>query len=86
VALTIVDSDILIDVARGDADAINCLTRLERTSALAVSAVSRMELIIDYKKSARFPFCRRPEFVALPLVARAPFSTLYFAGRPYEKV
>ena len=45
-AITIVDSDILIDVARGDADAINCLLRLEQTSALAISAVSQMELIV----------------------------------------
>ncbi len=45
-ALTIADSDILIDVARGDADAISCLLRLEKTSALAISAVSQMELIV----------------------------------------
>jgi len=45
-ALTIVDSDILIDVARGEADAINCLLHLEKTSALAISAVSQMELTI----------------------------------------
>jgi predicted nucleic acid-binding protein len=45
-AVTIVDSDILIDVARGEADAINCLLRLEQTSALAISAVSQMELIV----------------------------------------
>lgn len=45
-ALTIVDSDILIDVARGEADAINCLLRLEQTSALALSAISHMELIV----------------------------------------
>ena len=45
-ALTIVDSDILIDVARGEVDAINCLLRLEKTSALAISAVSQMELIV----------------------------------------
>ena len=45
-ALTIVDSDILIDVARGEADAINCLLHLEKTSTLAISAVSQMELIV----------------------------------------
>jgi len=45
-AITIVDSDILIDVARGEADAINCLLRLEQASALAISAVSQMELIV----------------------------------------
>ena len=45
-ALTLVDSDILIDVARGEADAINCLLHLEKTSTLAISAVSQMELIV----------------------------------------
>ena len=45
-AITIVDSDILIDVARGETDAINCLLRLEQTSALAISVVSQMELIV----------------------------------------
>jgi predicted nucleic acid-binding protein len=45
-AITIVDSDILIDVARGEADAINCLLRLEQTSVLAISVVSQMELIV----------------------------------------
>ncbi len=45
-ALSIVDSDILIDVARGDGDAINCLLRLEKTSVLAVSAVTQLELIV----------------------------------------
>ncbi|HEX8638276.1 MAG TPA: type II toxin-antitoxin system VapC family toxin [Pyrinomonadaceae bacterium] len=44
--LTVVDSDILIDVARGESDAINCLSRLEKTSALAISIVTQMELIV----------------------------------------
>ncbi|MGI9054674.1 MAG: type II toxin-antitoxin system VapC family toxin [Pyrinomonadaceae bacterium] len=44
--LTIVDSDILINVARGDADAINCLIGLEKTSVLAVSVVTKLELIV----------------------------------------
>jgi len=45
-ALTIVDSDVLIDVARGEADAINCLLHLEQTSTLGISAISQMELIV----------------------------------------
>jgi len=45
-ALTIVDSDILIDVARGESQSINCLARLEQISTLAISAVSQMELIV----------------------------------------
>lgn len=45
-ALTIVDSDILIDVARGESIALNCLLQIETTSVLAVSAVTQMELIV----------------------------------------
>ncbi|MBA4124372.1 MAG: type II toxin-antitoxin system VapC family toxin [Acidobacteria bacterium] len=45
-ALTIVDSDILIDVARGDSDAINYCQRLEKASVLAVSTVTQLELIV----------------------------------------
>ena len=45
-ALTIVDSDILIDAGRGDAGAINCLLRLETISTLAISAVTELELIV----------------------------------------
>jgi len=45
-ALTIVDSDILINVARGDAEAINCLLRLEKTSVLAISVVTELELVV----------------------------------------
>ncbi len=45
-ALTIVDSDILINVARGDSEAIICCQRLEKTSVLAISAVTQLELIV----------------------------------------
>lgn len=45
-ALTIVDSDILIDAGRGEADAINCLLHLEKNSVLAVSTVTELELIV----------------------------------------
>ena len=43
---TIVDTDILIDVARGDSNAIDCLKHLENTSTPAISAVTQMELIV----------------------------------------
>ncbi len=44
--LTIVDTDILIDVAHGNDDAIDCLLRFEETLTLAISAVTQMELLI----------------------------------------
>jgi predicted nucleic acid-binding protein len=44
--LIIVDTDILIDVGRGDQLALNHLETLETNSIIAVSAVTQMELII----------------------------------------
>jgi predicted nucleic acid-binding protein len=46
VVLIIVDTDILIDVARGDTTAIACLHRIEQQFQLATSAVTQMELIV----------------------------------------
>jgi hypothetical protein len=44
--LTIVDTDILIDAARQVAEAVDCLNKVEGTSALAISVVTEMELLI----------------------------------------
>ena len=44
--MIIVDTDILIDAARYIGAAVNCLQKIEDTSSLAISAVTRMELII----------------------------------------
>jgi predicted nucleic acid-binding protein len=45
-SLTIFDTDILINVGRGDAEAIDCLQNYSQTSTLAVSVVTQMELIV----------------------------------------
>lgn len=45
-ALTTVDSNILIDVARGDSVTFNCFLQLEAASFLVVNAVIQMELIV----------------------------------------
>ncbi|ETR65838.1 MAG: PIN domain protein [Candidatus Magnetoglobus multicellularis str. Araruama] len=42
----VIDTDILIDAAHELDKAINCLKQLERQFALAVSIVTRMELIV----------------------------------------
>lgn len=46
-ALTIFDTDILINVGRGDIEAINCLQNYSQTSTLAISIITQMELIVD---------------------------------------
>lgn len=45
-ALTIFDTDILINVGRGDAEAINCLQSYAQNSVLAISIITQMELIV----------------------------------------
>jgi len=44
--VTLVDTDILIDASRQDPQAIACLDQIERESALAVSTITQMELLV----------------------------------------
>ncbi len=44
--LTVVDTDILIDAARRVREAVECLAGIEQQSALAVSAITQMELLV----------------------------------------
>lgn len=45
-ALTIFDTDILINVGRGDSEAIDCLREHSKLSNPAISVVTQMELIV----------------------------------------
>ncbi|PYT10333.1 MAG: VapC toxin family PIN domain ribonuclease [Acidobacteria bacterium] len=45
-SLVVVDTDILIDASRAVGEALACLDQLEDRSALAVSAVTEMELVV----------------------------------------
>lgn len=58
-ALIIIDTDILIDVGRGDKTAIDCLLLIEQQFQLAVSAVTRMELIIGCRNKAELQKLRK---------------------------
>ncbi len=49
---TLIDTDILIDVGRGSADAISCLANLLSTSVLATSVITEMELIVGCRNNA----------------------------------
>jgi predicted nucleic acid-binding protein len=46
VSLTIVDTDILIDVGRGEKKAIDYVQHLSASSALATTTVTQMELMV----------------------------------------
>lgn len=50
--LTVVDTDILIDAGRGISEAIDYLDELERSTSLAVSTVTQMELIVGCRNKA----------------------------------
>lgn len=49
---TIVDTDIIIDIGRGVSEAVNCLQNLKANSALAISIVTQMELIVGCANKA----------------------------------
>jgi len=51
-ALTIIDTDILIYFIRADQKASSLLETLERSSVLAISSVTRMELIVGCRNKA----------------------------------
>lgn len=42
----IVDTDILIDLARDDELAVNCLKKLEKDHQLEISAITKLEIIV----------------------------------------
>jgi predicted nucleic acid-binding protein len=50
--VTILDTDILIDAARGVAEAIHCLDRTEQESGMAVSVITAMELAVGCRNKA----------------------------------
>lgn len=50
--VTLVDTDILIDAAMEISNAIDCLNALENISALAVSVITQMELIVGCRNKA----------------------------------
>ncbi len=58
-ALTIVDSDVLIDAAQKIEAAIDCLARIENQSVLAVSVITQMELIVGCRNKAELRHTER---------------------------
>lgn len=44
--LTIIDTDIIIDVGRGISEAVNCLQNIKSSSRLSISIITQMELIV----------------------------------------
>jgi len=68
-APTLVDTDILIDAARGVSNAINCLNNIKSTSSLSISIVTQMELIVGCRNKTELrsldKFLRQFQIIAL---------------------
>lgn len=52
--LVIVDTDVLIDSARGVSEAVACLEQIEQKASLGISAITQMELIVGCRNKADF--------------------------------
>ena len=67
--LVIVDTDILIDVSRGVAEALTTLSQHEAQHDLAISVITRMELVVGCRNTSEMhaldQFLRR--FTVLPV-------------------
>ena len=50
--LVVVDTDVLIDAARGVSEAVACLELIEQNASLVVSAITQMELIVGCRNKA----------------------------------
>jgi len=49
--LVLIDTDILIDVSRGVGEAVACLNQLGLQQALAMSAITHMELVVGCRNT-----------------------------------
>ena len=65
----VVDTDILIDASRAIGEALACLDQVEDQSALAVSAVTEMELVVGCRDKAELrtldTFLKRFQIISL---------------------
>jgi predicted nucleic acid-binding protein len=59
VVLIVIDTDILIDVGRGDKTAIDCLQLIERQFQMTISVVTQMELIIGCRNKVELQDLRK---------------------------
>ncbi len=58
-ALTIVDTDVLIDAASQISKAIDCLDGLEQNSMLAISVITQMELFVGCRNNTELENTKR---------------------------
>lgn len=73
-ASVLIDTDILIDVANKDANAISRLKRESQTAQLAVSSITVMELVVGCRNKSEQQTLERflAKFQILPLSSNVP--------------
>jgi predicted nucleic acid-binding protein len=76
VNIMLIDTDILIDIANRDANAINRLQLESRTQRLAVSAITTMELVVGCRNKQELQILEQflRKFQVLPLNGTGLFS------------
>ena len=76
--MTLIDTDILIDASREIPEAVSCLKNISATSALTISVVTEMELVIGCRDKSELNkldrFLRR--FQIIPLDAAISAKSL----------
>jgi predicted nucleic acid-binding protein len=63
--VVLIDSDVLIDIARDVRDAVACVDQIERASSPAISVVTQMELIVGCRNKAELRKLDRFQVVRL---------------------
>ena len=76
--MIIVDTDILIDVSRGNADAIAYLESLENTTEIAISVITEMELLVGCQSKRELQATEKfvNRFSVLPFDERISKTTI----------
>ena len=67
--MTLIDTDILIDTARGIEKAITCLRTLEEHAELTISSITQMEMIVGCENNSELKALEKflERFVILPV-------------------
>ena len=75
---TLVDTDILIDLAAENVQAVSCVQRLEQQSSLCISSITEMELIVGCRNKTELKNTDRllERFRMIPLNEQASVTAV----------
>ncbi len=57
--ITLIDTDILVDIGRNVQDTVNLIDELEKQTTLAISVVTQMELIVGCQSKQELRLCEK---------------------------